>query len=230
MNRAVGGSFDGPLCSAQRGQHWAGRRYALPNVARHHRRLTAEPRSSAVAKATGQLEQFVVVASSGRIVRGPTQTRATRASPRMKQVAGSCCASLRGKDADKKPHCMRTPAKQRPDALQKMPVQPLADLRGRSVTMAAGPHASSSPAISWSDIGDFGQVRSHQSSQGLLVSPSLHPPGAKPHTTHPSRYTWYPKHGLARSPIPFCRPAGPIITLSGCRRGALDFFLLLPSA
>jgi hypothetical protein len=74
-----------------------------------------------------------------------------------------------------------------------------------------------------------------QSSQGLaaaVVSPSLHPPAQSHTQPTPSRYTWYPKHGLARSPVPFGRPAGPIITLSGCRRGALDlfFFLLLPSA
>jgi hypothetical protein len=73
--------------------------------------------------------------------------------------------------------------------------------------MAGGPHASSSPTISRSDIGDLAQVQDCSRpchppfGEASLLSPlSLTLPPAQRHT-HPSG-TSYPRRRLARSPIP----------------------------
>lgn len=79
-------------------------------MARRHHQLTG-----AGAKATGLLEQFVIMA-----LRRSRRSRAHLvASPRMKnQVADSCCAPGCGKHADRKPCRVCARAKQCPDALQ----------------------------------------------------------------------------------------------------------------
>ena len=92
--------------------------------------------------------------------------------------------------------CARPPNSARMPC-RKMPVQPLADRRGRSVTMAAGPHASSSPAISWSDIGDFGQVRSHPE----LTRAGWPLPSSLPHST--------PRRKATHNPPPPGTPGTP---------------------
>ncbi|KAF1976176.1 hypothetical protein BU23DRAFT_42482 [Bimuria novae-zelandiae CBS 107.79] len=156
--------------------------------------------------------------SLGRRHRSRTrQASETRASPRMKLPT-----AVVFRPAERMLTEVRASTEQRRDALQKRkPVERLADRQWRSITVAAGPHASSSPAISPSDIGDFVQVRSFKTSLSSFLSlPPLPPPGAKPHPvvrylvpqTRPGSIS----HALPRPPA--------LLLYCGRRRGALAFF------